>query len=154
MGIRFRRSLFGGDLQQHRYQTIEALPRQRRKMHVSRAAARALQRRDQRFGITKAPEREKRNYRGGGVFPCAPEGAVVIGGARSRPGIAENHRELRLDVSTMERERVLEVRRLRITERFREQRTLVRVVGQLLRLTVVAILEPMLDAAQEAVRVP
>src|SRR5262249_2130861 len=52
----------------------------------------------------------------------------------------------------MERERLFESRPIGIAERFGEERALLRVARQLLRLAVVTVLQPMLYAAQEAVR--
>src|SRR5438046_7776913 len=75
--------------------------------------------------------------------------ACVRGGTR----LTEHHRKLGGDVPAMKRERSREARQVRKAERLGEERTLGTVLGQLLRLPIVAILQAMLDVAQKAVRV-
>src|SRR6266550_7090002 len=75
----------------------------------------------------------------------------IVAYARGSTRLAQHHRKLGFDVLSMKRERSLEAREVGIAERLAQARAFRRVVGQLLRLAIVAILETMLDVAQKAV---
>src|SRR5438477_6079452 len=78
----------------------------------------------------------------------------VVACARSAARLAQHHRKLGRDIPAMKRERSREARQVRMAERRGQERAFGTVLGQLLRLPIVAILQAMLDVAQKAVRVP
>src|SRR5438105_6470213 len=77
----------------------------------------------------------------------------IVAYARGGTGLAQHHRKLGFDVAAMKRERSCEARQVGIAERLAQESALGSVIGQLLRLAIVAILQAMLDIAQKAVRV-
>ncbi len=156
-GVRIGRggALTRGHCEQLGHELIEALSRGRRQLRVARCLAGMAQQIDQCLRIAEAGlgEPRQRLRRRRRVVPerDVRSGVVVrVSGARR---FAQHQGELRLDVAPMPVKGPDERVAARMSHRLRERGELGRIAGQRLRLPVVAILQPVLDVAQERIRV-
>ncbi len=143
----------GGHGEQLRHQRVEAIARVRRQLRVARRALDARQRCRERVGIGESRARAGARCRSG-VSAGSSQSVVNVASAApvarpSSPSVCANVTDTvaRCRASADSNAAGAAV------HRFGEQRALGRVLRQLVRLPVVAILQPVLDVAQEHVGV-